>query len=158
MLKLQDCPLHGEEKSQMVLGWGKITAGLGAPACPVGRTTVSGLSTLVYFMSCGFQRALKPSSRVLQVMAARRKLITCFKSSTPELPSSCRDSNEVLQAEGVAWRLLSPPQHRASCGQAISPGLEAAQDPTDPPPQRRKTSVAIGNGNTRQLLCWLMFK
>lgn len=145
----------------MVLGWGKIAAGPGAPACPVGRRTVSGLSASVqhsaelYFMSCG---SLKPSSCILQVMAARGKLITCFKPSTPELLSSCRDSNEVLQAEWVAQRLLLPPQHHASCGQAISPGLEAAQDPADPPTQRRKTSVAMGNRNTRQLFCWLMFK
>lgn len=120
----------------MVLGLEEIAAGPGT-----GRGATSGLSAWVqhpaelHFMS---HVSLKPVSHILQVMAARGKLITCFKSPTHTcgLPCSYREDNEVLQAEGVARRLPSLPQHRASGGQAICPGLEAAQDTTDPPMQR----------------------
>ena len=71
----------------MVLGLEEmIAAGPGTPTCTAGRRATSGPCATVqhpaelYFMSCG---SLKPSSRSLQVMAARGKLITRFKPLTP---------------------------------------------------------------------------
>lgn len=66
----------------MVLVLEEIAAGPGTPACTAGRRATSGLSASVqhpaelYFTSCG---SLKLFSHILQVMAAREKLITHFK-------------------------------------------------------------------------------